>query len=96
MSALRLDGELTIYTAVEIKLRLMEAIGRSEQLEVDLSEISEVDTAGLQLLILGKQEAARLDRELHYVRHSDPVLELLDFCHLTDRFDASAAPIAEA
>lgn len=86
------DGEMTIYTATEIKLRLMEALTRAERLEVDLSAVTEVDTAGVQLLILAKQEAVRLGKSLHYLNHSVPVVEILEFCNLTGRFDDPIVP----
>ena len=85
-SPLRLEGEMTIYNALEIKLRLMEAVGRGANPEIDLSAITEVDTAGLQLLILAKDEAARQGKTLRYLNHSAAVVEALDFCNLTSRF----------
>ncbi len=93
---LRLEGELTIYSAAETKLRLMEALGRSASLDVDLSAVTEVDTAGLQLLILAKQEAARLGKTLRYLSHSPAVLEILDFCNLSTRFGDPVVLIADA
>ena len=93
---LRLEGELTIYTAVETKLRLMEALNRTAKLDVDLSAVTEVDTAGVQLLILAKQEAERMEKSLRYLKHSHTVQEVLDFCHLTERFGDPVAPPADA
>ena len=85
-TCLSLEGELTIYNASEIKLRLLETLTRSATPEVDLSAVTELDTAGLQLLILAKQEAARLGKTLRYLNHSQAVLEVLDFCHLIGWF----------
>ncbi|AFL75934.1 STAS domain-containing protein [Thiocystis violascens] len=83
---LRLEGEVTIYNAIEIKLRLLETLARAANPEVDLSAVTELDTAGLQLLLLGKQEAARLGKTLRYLNHSPAVVEILDFCNLIGRF----------
>lgn len=59
--ALRLEGELSIYRAGELKLLMMSAVaavaGRS-QAQFDLSEVTEIDTAGVQLLLLACREAA--------------------------------------
>lgn len=93
---LRLDGEMSIYTAGETKLRLMEALGRSKVLEIDLSGVTEVDTAGLQLLILAKQEAARQGKTLRYVDHSPALLATLDLCQLTARFGDPVVMVANA
>ncbi|MDO9189441.1 MAG: STAS domain-containing protein, partial [Sulfurimicrobium sp.] len=54
---LRLEGELTIYTAMDMKQRLLEPLSTCRQVDVDLSQVSELDSAGLQLMILAKREA---------------------------------------
>jgi len=88
---LHLAGELTIYTAAEIKPQLIAVLESAAEPAVDLEAVSEVDTAGLQLLILAKQEAQRLGKQVRYLNHSSAVVEILEFCHLSDRF---ADPIA--
>lgn len=80
------DCELTIYSAVENKARLMEALGKTDQLEIDLSEIIELDTAGLQLLILAKREANDQGKTISMVGHSEAVLEVLELCNLSGFF----------
>lgn len=61
---LSLDGELTIYRAGELKPVMLEAVRRAAEPAFDLSEVSEIDTAGVQLLLLARREAAALDRRL--------------------------------
>ena len=43
-----LSGELSIYSAAEIKSALAEAMGKASEIEVDLSGVTEIDSAGLQ------------------------------------------------
>lgn len=83
---LPLEGELTIYTAAELKGRLLEALAAPEPLEIDLSQVSEIDTAGLQLLMLAKREAAARGTSLTLTGHSHAVIECLDLCNLTAAF----------
>ena len=52
-----LDGELTIMTAAESKERLLTALPGSGGLRVDLAGVEEIDTAGLQVLLLTRREA---------------------------------------
>ena len=78
--------DLTIYHAQEHKDRLLAALDTGDGLELDLSQVGEIDTAGLQLLILAKQEAARKEKTLDIVAHSPAVRETLDFCNLTAFF----------
>ena len=48
--ALALQDDLTIYHAAEIKTRLVDALATCDELELDLLQVGEIDTAGLQLL----------------------------------------------
>lgn len=80
------EGEMTIYTAAETKERLMPLLVQCAELEIDLSQVSEMDTAGLQLLILAKRECMSRNGNLHLVGHSPAVLEVLDLCSITAFF----------
>lgn len=79
---LALTEDLTIYNALEHKRGLLEALARVDELELDLLQVSEIDTAGMQLLILLKREALRLGKSVSIVAHSHAVRELIDFCNL--------------
>lgn len=54
-----LAGELTVITAAEEKERLLAALQTSSGLRVDLAGVEEIDTAGLQILLLARREADR-------------------------------------
>lgn len=81
-----LTEDMTIYHAQEQKQQLMAALESGHGLELDLSQVAEIDTAGLQLLILAKREAARLDKAMAIIAHSPAVRQTLDFCQLTAFF----------
>lgn len=81
-----IEGELTIYTAADIKARLMPFFEKCPALEIDLSHVSEMDTAGLQLLILAKREYQARNGHLRLIGHSQPVLEVLDLCNMGSYF----------
>jgi anti-anti-sigma factor len=81
-----LAGELTIYTAQELKAPLLAPLDQCSELEIDLAGVSEIDSAGLQLLILLKQESQTRGKTLRLVGHSPPVLEILDLCKLESFF----------
>lgn len=78
--------DLTIYNAMEQKQQLVKALEGDRTIELDLSQVGEIDTSGLQLLILAKREAARLNKELTIVAHSPAVRQTLDFCNLATFF----------
>ncbi|ADE11822.1 STAS domain-containing protein [Sideroxydans lithotrophicus] len=77
-----IEGELTIYRAAELKDVIYPHINHADVIEIDLSRVSEIDSAGLQLLVSAKLEAMIRDKQLHLVGHSKPVQEMLDLCDL--------------
>lgn len=85
-SRLAIAEDLTIYHAQEQKERMSAALETADGLELDLSQVGEIDTAGLQLLIFAKREAARLNKTLTIVAHSPAVHQTLDFCNLVGYF----------
>jgi len=83
---LPLEGELTIYNAAELKPSLIEALHKGQEMEIDVSKISEMDTAGLQLLLLTKREAVNQNKPLRLINHSDAVLELINLYNMAEYF----------
>lgn len=83
---LTLTGPLTIYEAGEAKSRLLGPLAQADETEMDLSRVSEIDTAGIQLLILAKREAAAAGKTLSFTGHSRPVVELLELYGLAAWF----------
>ena len=79
--------DMTIYHAATQKQALIEALKASARLEIDLSAVGEIDTAGFQLLVLIKREAQRLGKQAKIVAHSEAVRELLDFYNMAAEFD---------
>ncbi len=79
-------GELTIYTVMELKDKLLTGLLATDELELDLSEVGEVDGAGLQLLVMIKREAVNLSKVLRFSGHSQVVLDLLDLSGLAGFF----------
>jgi anti-anti-sigma factor len=81
-----LDGELTIYRAADLKVSVLEALRKTRVLEIDLSGVIELDTAGLQVLMLAKQTAAAEQRELRLLQHSPAVVEIIEMLDLVAFF----------
>nr|WP_298108193.1 STAS domain-containing protein [uncultured Pseudomonas sp.] len=83
---LAIEGELNIYTASEWKKRLHDLIEEGGDLELDLSTVQELDTAGLQLLIMAKKEASARSQRLLLSNHSQSVLEVFELCGVATFF----------
>ena len=94
---LSLTEDLTIYHALEQKSTLLATLASTDDLELDLMQVSEIDTAGLQLLILLKKEAQRAGKTVSIVAHSQSVRAVIDFCNLAAELgDPLVIPAAEA
>lgn len=79
-------GEMTIYSAAELKPALLAALEQSDEVDIDLSEVSEVDTSGVQLLMLLKREAVAAGKGLMLSGHSPAVLEVFELLGLSSWF----------
>lgn len=75
-------GGMTIYHAAALKEGLLSPLAEGRELEVDLSGVHEIDTVGLQVLVLAKREAAVQDKTLRLTGHNQAVVELLDQSNL--------------
>ncbi|MEH3024401.1 MAG: STAS domain-containing protein [Pseudomonas oryzihabitans] len=87
---LPLSGPLTIYTAADSKPLLMEPLAAGVTLALELAEVDEFDSAGLQLLLLAQREARALGGGLELIDPSPAITELLELAGLTQYF--SSAP----
>jgi anti-anti-sigma factor len=83
-SVLRIEGELTIFRAAELKDVLLSAQAPQE---IDLSGVTEMDSAGLQLLMAAKQAATTAQRTLRLVAHSAAVIEVFELLNVAAYFN---------
>ncbi|RKP56591.1 STAS domain-containing protein [Pararobbsia silviterrae] len=95
-ASLRVDGELSIYRAHELKQTFVAAIQGVDALEVDLSGVTELDCSGVQLLMLLRTLAREKDAELHLTNHSPAVREVFELLDLAALFDTPALGTAPA
>ncbi|MFO0752226.1 MAG: STAS domain-containing protein [Thermodesulfovibrionales bacterium] len=58
VATLCLEEDMTIFTAAALKKALLESLESLPELVLDLSGVAEMDTAGFQLLVLARREAA--------------------------------------
>lgn len=77
-----IEGELSIFSAAVLRQRLLDAIGSSKEVEVDLSRVGEIDSAGIQLLVAAKREAATQNKPLKLTSPSQAVLDVIELYDL--------------
>ncbi len=83
---LKATGELTIYHAAEAKAAFQAALAAPDGLQLDLSGVAELDTAGIQVLLWAKREAQARGAQLPFLHHSPVVLEVIDQLSLAGAF----------
>jgi len=80
---MHIAGELTIYTAAEMHAAITAVLKRSRRIEaVDLSAVTGIDTAGLQILLLIRRTLGALERQMRVLNPSPAVSELFELLQL--------------
>ena len=83
---LPIEGEMTIFFAQELREAIMPMIAGNDDIDINLSRVTEVDAAGMQLMISAKLEAVLHGKMLRYSQHSQAVLDMIDLCNLGSFF----------
>lgn len=86
---LHIQGELTIFRAAELKPQIL---GKAPPAAIDLAGVTEIDTAGLQLLLLARRTALAEQRALPLLSPSVAVREVFALLNLDAHLDAATAP----
>lgn len=94
MSRIEIAGELSIYQVAILKQQFQQALDQAnldqQAIELDMQQLSEVDGAGLQLLMSLSKSAAEFGVPLHLLSAPPSLCELLDMYGLSSRFLGSA------
>jgi anti-anti-sigma factor len=80
--SLVLEGELTIHHALDMKQALLSVLAQSESIEISLAGVTEMDTAGAQLLLMIKREAEEQGVALRLKDHTSAVRTVVDTMQL--------------
>jgi anti-anti-sigma factor len=73
-----------MHFAADLNTAILAALpGGREALKMDLSGVTEIDTAGLQILLMLRRHATREQRELTVLNASPGVRRVLELCRLT-------------
>jgi anti-anti-sigma factor len=93
MSELRVDGDMTIYRATEVAQTLFDAVrAQPGDVSLDMSDVTEFDTAGLQLVLMARRMVEANGHHLEVAQPSECVLEVLKLCNVAlNNSEAQAA-----
>lgn len=86
MCSWRPEGDMTIYSVAGYKEQLLAVLKRACNMEISLANVGEIDSAGMQLLILAKREAQKRNLALRITGHTAAVVEVMDLYNMTGFF----------
>lgn len=86
-----LSGELTIFSVQDVRNRLAEAFAQLDELRVDLRAVTEIDTAGLQLMLLACRQPGK---QVRFCNPSEVVEHLVELANLGRTLGDSGVPPA--
>lgn len=81
-----ISSEVTIYSVMQLKEQLLSLLDQYEQIELDLSQVNEIDGAGIQLLISAKLEAEHQQKKLQLSNHTQCITDALELLELSAWF----------
>lgn len=84
-------GEMTIYQIRKLKDEIFSLLASPEISEFDLSEVTEFDSSGFQLIALARREAGYRGRPLTVRNCSPAVKKVLDAYAVADWMSAKPA-----
>lgn len=80
----KLKGAITIQNSQKVASELLEAVNKHDEITIDLSDVSRVDTAGLQLLLSTKLCPNKI---LNLIHHSDCVSNAIELINLSQHLN---------
>ena len=82
-----IEDEMTIYTASQLKEDFRPIIMDKRSLTISLQNVSEIDSSGIQLLMLIKRERQKIDLVTQFIDHSDEVQKIINLIRLNSYFN---------
>lgn len=86
-SQLDLDTTLTIQNVVKLHEKLKDIVAMHDQIEINASDVSSIDTATLQLLVSLKKDAVKLNKQVSIIYPSPRFVESAKLLGLLDALD---------
>lgn len=73
ITSIIVEGDMTIYSVAEVKNSIVENLDNCSTLNINLSMITKIDTAGFQLLLLAKRESEKRNISLSFIEPNQEV-----------------------
>ncbi|MBF0317921.1 MAG: STAS domain-containing protein [Nitrospirae bacterium] len=83
---LTVDGEMTVVNAVELRKVFADSLEGCSEVEIDLSKVSEFDSAGFQLLLALKLATQKRSKGFRVTAHSPSTTQVLSLYNMKGEF----------
>ncbi|WP_137172797.1 lipid asymmetry maintenance protein MlaB [Massilia sp. HP4] len=80
--SIHVAGDLTIYQAAEARESLLALVDSARAVDLDLADVGEIDSAGLQLLLATARTLAAREGSLRLTRPNAALVETIDLLGL--------------
>jgi len=87
----RLKGEVDLSWSQQVRKQILDALGVSSSVGVELSQVSYIDSSGIAALVEGFQNARTKGRKFGLVAASSPVMSVLQLARLDKVFPLFAS-----
>jgi anti-sigma B factor antagonist len=87
----RLKGEVDLSWSQQVRKQILDALGASKCVGVELSQVSYIDSSGIAALVEGFQNARSKGSKFGLVAASNPVMSVLQLARLDKVFPLFAS-----
>ena len=91
----KVQGEVDLSWSQKLRKSILDALGKSQKVAVDLSQVTYIDSSGTAALVEGFQNARGKSQRFSLVAVSKPVIAVLELARL-DRVFPIFADLEEA
>ena len=88
---LAIDEDMTIYAIDALKQGISEEIDSYNRFELNLADVEEIDSAGIQLLLAFRSELIQKKKEFKLTAMSDAVAKLIETYGISDSLNMEGA-----
>ena len=93
MKTFHLEGKLNLRTSPVVRSAILKNLARLDELQIDLSHVTDIDSSGLAILVEAIVAARKTNRKIRLVRFSPEVLKLIRLAQLEDVFSIDAQTV---
>ena len=89
---LSVKGDMTIYTAEQMMQVCIPYLEQYKEFELDLSSVTDIDSAGVQILLMFHRKSRHTEHKTHLLTPSEDVTQVINTYNLNQSFNLNLNP----